>query len=158
MTPDPETRRTLRDLVAADDAGWNELDDLLDRIPREELERPGYFEEGWSAKDLVGHLGSWLAEASVALTQLGSGTYRPSELDIDAKNEEILEALRALSVPEVRAQASAAHTRMLQEMERLTDLSPDAVEWIEKAGARHYEEHLPRLRAWANDLARVAER
>jgi hypothetical protein len=31
---------------------------------------PGYYPEGWSAKDALAHIGTWLAEAGVALEQL----------------------------------------------------------------------------------------
>ncbi len=152
MAPSEPDTRLLGRLLDADDEGWNELDHLFDSLRPDQALRPAYFTEGWSVKDLIGHLGSWLAEACVALTTLGTGTYRPSELNIEAKNDEFLEALRPLPLLEARAQAQSAHTRMLQEMGKLPELSPEAVEWIEKGGARHYAEHLPRLRVWVAEL------
>ena len=74
------------ELLAAEDAGWDEVHALVHRLAPDQIERPGYFEEGWSVKDLLAHLGSWLAEAGRVLEQIRMGTYRPEEIDIDAIN------------------------------------------------------------------------
>lgn len=132
---------------------WREIEGLVDGLTPEQLERSGYFPEGWSVKDLIGHLGSWLAEAGVALERMHGATYRPGELDVDAKNEEFLEALRPLSMRETRAQAEAARTRMLGSLRTLPEINDYATEWVAKAGPEHYEEHLPRLREWAATLS-----
>ena len=142
------------ELRKAEDDGWHELHALVDSLPPETVEQPGYFEEGWSAKDLLAHIGAWLAQAGVALEQIGSGTYRPNEIDVDALNGRYLEALRELPFDVVRAQADASRTRML--IASAGVLSPDgngdAAFWIRKAGPDHYAEHLPRLREWVLEL------
>jgi catechol 2,3-dioxygenase-like lactoylglutathione lyase family enzyme len=142
---DPELRK-------AEDDGWHELHGLIDLLPPECVERPGYFEEGWSAKDLLAHVGAWLAQAGVALEQIGSGTYRPSEIDVDALNGRYLEALRALPFDVVRAQADASRARMLIASAGVTSLDDDAAFWIRKGGPDHYAEHLPRLREWVKEV------
>jgi Mycothiol maleylpyruvate isomerase N-terminal domain len=131
---------------------WREIEDLVGSLTPEQIERPGYFPEGWSIKDLIGHLGSWLAEAGVALERMHGATYRPDELDIDAKNEEFLEALRPLTWRESRAQAESARARMLGSLRSLPEITGDAAKWVDKTGPAHYEEHLPRLRAWVGAL------
>jgi Mycothiol maleylpyruvate isomerase N-terminal domain len=141
-----------RELMAAEDAGWAELHALVESLPAEQAERPGYFAEGWSVKDLLGHVGSWLAEAAAILERIRTGTHRPDELDIDALNAHFLEIMRDLPLATVRVQAWAARTRMLQAWAGLPELTPVAREWIEKAGAEHYDEHLPRLREWVAEL------
>jgi Mycothiol maleylpyruvate isomerase N-terminal domain len=140
------------ELMAAEDAGWDELHALIDSLTPEELERPGYYVEGWSAKDLLAHVGSWLAEAGVVLERIRSGTYRSEEIDVDAMNKLSLEAMKDAPAGEVKAQASAARTRMLQAWAALPEMTPDADFWIRKAGAEHYEEHLTRLREWVPEL------
>ena len=80
------------------------------------------------------------------------GTYRPEEIDVDAMNEQFLEAMRDLPLRTVQAQAWAARTRMLQAWRALPALTPDAAFWISKSGAEHYAEHLPRLREWVAEL------
>ena len=145
-----------RELMAAEDAGWNELTSLAARLTLEEMERPGYFPEGWSVKDTLAHIGTWLAEAAVALEQIRSGTYQDGELDVDEMNARFLDAMRDMPLDVVRAQAWSARTRMLQEWEWLPALGPEALGWIRKSGADHYAEHLPRLREWVAEL--IAER
>jgi catechol 2,3-dioxygenase-like lactoylglutathione lyase family enzyme len=142
---DPELRK-------AEDEGWHELHALIDSLPPDCVERPGYFEEGWSAKDLLAHIGAWLAQAGVALEQIGSGTYRPNEIDVDALNGRYLEALRQLPFDVIRAQADASRTRMLIASAGVVSLDEGATFWIRKAGPDHYAEHLPRLREWVKEV------
>ena len=113
----------IDDLLRAEDAGWTEIHRLIDPLSPTEAETPGYFPEGWSVKDLLGHLGSWLAEAGVALERIRVGTYRPGELDIDAKNEAFLEALRPLTLRETHAQAEAARAQTLRALRSLPEVS-----------------------------------
>jgi hypothetical protein len=143
---------SMTELLAAEDAGWDELHGLLGALTPEELERPGYYVEGWSAKDLLAHIGAWLAEAAVVLERVRAGTYRPEEIDVDAMNALSLEAMKDLPIDLVRAQAAAARTRMLQAWAELQASTPDADFWIHKAGAEHYEEHLVRVREWVAEL------
>ena len=140
------------ELLAAEDVGWDELHALMDSLTIEEAEKPGYFSEGWSAKDLYAHIGSWLAEAGVFLIRIRMGTYQLEDLDIDAMNRTFLEIMRDVPIQTVRAQASAARSRMLLAWGELPELTPEATFWIRKAGAEHYAEHLPRLREWVTHL------
>ncbi|HEX8100432.1 MAG TPA: DinB family protein [Actinomycetota bacterium] len=138
--------------MRAEDAGWNELHALIDSLRTEEAERTGYYAEGWSASDLLGHIGSWLAAAGAVLERIRSGTYRREDIDIDAWNERFLEAMKGTPFRDVKAQAVASRARMLQEWAQLDEVTPDAAFWIEKSGAEHYAEHLPRLREWVAEL------
>ena len=146
---DPSTRR---ELTAQEDRLWAELHDLVDSLPADEMATPGYFPEGWSAKDLVAHIGSWLAEAGIVLERIRFGTYRSEELDIDALNRQFYEAMKDVPIGTVRAQATAARTRMLSAWGSVGDI-PDAMIWIRKSGPEHYAQHLPRLRDWVIELA-----
>ncbi len=143
-----ERRPTASELMAAEDVGWDELHALMDSLTPEEAEKPGYYSEAWSAKDLLAHIGSWLAEAGVFLLRIRMGTYKREELDIDAMNRTFLEIMKDVPLQTVRAQASAARARMLLAWSELPELTPEAAFWIRKAGAEHYAEHLPRLREW----------
>ena len=146
------SRPDVSELMAAEDAGWDELHELMDTLTPEETEQPGYFPEGWSAKDLLAHIGSWLAEAGVFLLQIRVGTYRPEEIDVEAMNRTFLEIMKDVPLQTVRAQASAARARMLLAWGELPELTPEAAFWIRKAGAEHYAEHLPRLRGWVGQM------
>jgi hypothetical protein len=146
-----ETRK--RELLAEEDRLWTELHELVDSMPHDRVDEPGYFIEGWSAKDLVAHIGSWLAEAGVVLERIRVGTYRPEEIDIDAMNGTFYRAMHDISFADVRAQGIAARNRMLRAWRSLPEASPEADRWIAKAGPDHYAEHLPRLREWVGELA-----
>ena len=132
---------------------WVELQDLVRSLPEADVGTPGYFEEGWSAKDLVAHVGSWLAEAGVVLERIRFGTYRSEEIDIDVMNQRFYEAMKDVPFGTVRAQASVARTRMLRAWEPVAENTPDVERWIRKAGPEHYAEHLPRLREWVASLS-----
>jgi hypothetical protein len=143
-----------RELMAEEDRLWTELHDLVDSLPADKVGEPGYFAEGWSAKDLIGHIGSWLAEAGVVLERIRFGTYRPEEIDIDAMNQTFYDSMRDVAFPDVRAQAFTARNRMLRAWRSLPDGSPEADRWIRKSGLEHYAEHLPRLREWVREISR----
>jgi hypothetical protein len=148
---DPEQRRTL---LAEEDRLWTDLQGLVDSLPADLVAEPGYFVEGWSAKDLVAHIGSWLSEAGVVLERIRVGTYRPDEIDIDAMNATFYEALHDVAFADVRAQAVVARNRMLRAWRSLPNDSPEADRWITKSGPEHYAQHLPRLREWVKELGR----
>jgi Mycothiol maleylpyruvate isomerase N-terminal domain len=152
--PEPErpTHASFSELMAAEDAGWDELHALMHALTPDETEQPGYYPEGWSAKDLLAHVGSWLAEAGVVLDQIRMGTHRPAEIDIDAMNREFLDIMKDVPLQTVRAQALSARARMLLAWGELPELTPEAAFWIRKSGAQHYAEHLPRLREWVAEL------
>jgi hypothetical protein len=147
-----EDRPAASQLMVAEDAGWDELHALMDSLTPEQTEQPGYYPEEWSAKDLLAHIGSWLAEAGVILERIRVGTYKPEEIDIESMNRQFLEIMKDVPLQTVRAQASAARARMLLAWGELPELTPDAAFWIRKAGAEHYGEHLPRLREWIGQL------
>jgi hypothetical protein len=143
-----------QELLAEEERPWTELHDLVDSLPPDKVGDPGYFDEGWSAKDLVAHIGSWLAEAGVALERIRSGTYRPEEIDIDAMNATFYDSMHDVDFHDVRAQAFTARNRMLRAWRSLPDRSPEADRWIRKSGPEHYAEHLPRLREWVREIGR----
>ena len=142
----------LAEVLAAEDARWAELHALIHQLTPEQVVLPGYYREGWSAKDLLAHMGTWLAEAGMMLERIVAGTYRHGELDIDAENERTLVAMRDIEFPIITAQAAAARTRMRHVLVELREPSADATWWIRKAGPDHYAEHLPRLQEWVEEL------
>jgi hypothetical protein len=143
---------TARELLVAEDAGWSELHSLMDMLTPEQAQLPGYYPEGWSTKDLLAHIGSWLAEAGVILERICVGTFRPEEIDVDALNQQFLEVMKDVPFDVVQAQAWSARTRMLQAWRSLPELTLEAASWIRKSGAEHYGQHLPRLREWVAEL------
>jgi len=136
-----------------EERGWAGLVDLLQQIPPERATEPGYFREGWSAKDVVGHIGTWLAEAGVAIERIRAGTYRAAEIDVDGLNEQFLAAMRDVPFDIVRLQAWSARSQLRRQYFSLPPDPPaEAMWWVRKAGPEHYAEHVPRLREWVAEL------
>ena len=149
----PSATDTLEHLVKREASSWNELMSLVEPLTPEEAALPGYYPDaGWTAKDLLAHIGIWLAEAGVMLYRIMAGTYRPDDVDIEALNRTFLETMREVEYEIVRAQCWAARARMLHVLSRLEQRGRDALWWFEKAGPDHYEEHIPRLREWVKEL------
>jgi hypothetical protein len=140
------------ELVREEDAGWAELESLLEDLTPAQCEEPGYLAEGWSVKDLMAHVGAWMAEAARELQRMRIGTYESRPLDVDAMNREFHEANRDLPLPMVRAELWAARTRMHQEWNALPEITPEGEEWFRESGVVHYGEHIDRLREWVEEL------
>lgn len=148
-----QTTANERDLPGEAEA-WERLHALIDRVTPQTAELPGYFEEGWTAKDAIAHLGTWMARGATMLRQIAAGTYREGEIDVDAENARFLEAMRDIPLETVHLQAAAAHGELLSAWSQLPEITPEAAYWVRKAGPEHYAEHLPRLEAWLDELDR----
>ena len=139
-------------MMKADDVGWAQLCELVDRMDPRALEQPGVTEE-WSVKDLLCHLACWWAEAERVLQQIRFGTYRSQKLDVDELNRQFSEVCKALDLDTVRAELFAARNRALEELWKLPEVTDDAREWFVESGPNHYEEHVPDLRRFVEETA-----
>jgi hypothetical protein len=132
--------------------GWHELVTLIESLTLAQALEPDSFLGGWSVKDLLAHIACWFAEAGMVLEQIRGGTFHGRDMDVEGMNAACVEANRDQPMYIVRAEAHAARTRMLGELDSLQELTPDAEAWIRKAGPEHYAEHLPHLRDWVQEL------
>jgi hypothetical protein len=152
MTSNPGLQPYLADLEA-ERVGWYTLVDLVRSLEPDEHLVPGYYEDpSWSVRDLMGHIGTWLAEAAVQFERIHAGTYEGHDIDIDALNAIFLDALRDQPWEVVWVQANAGRTRMRQAWTELREPSHEAAWWIRKSAVEHYHEHVPRLEAWVGEL------
>jgi hypothetical protein len=139
--------------IEAERIGWYTLTDLVRRLTPDECVVPGYYRDpDWSVRDVVAHVGTWLAEAQVQFERISAGTYEGHDIDIDAVNAALLDAMRDQPWDVAWTQANAGRSRMIQEWSKLREPSDEAAWWIRKAGSDHYAEHLGRLREWVEDL------
>ena len=135
-------------------AGWYEVLALVRELTPDECLAPGYYSDPeWTVRDVVGHLGTWLAEAETQFERMIGGTYEGHDVDIDALNATFLEAMAGQPWNVAWLQANAGRTRMLEAWFALSEQTDEAAWWVRKAGAEHYAEHLPRLREWVAELA-----
>lgn len=131
---------------------WDRLHAAIDRLTPETAGATGYYVEGWTAKDAVAHLGTWMAEGAQVLRRIAAGTFRAGELDVDAANARFLDAMRDVPLETVHLQADAAHAELLRAYAELPRVTEDAAYWIRKAGPEHVAEHLPRLEEWIDEM------
>lgn len=139
--------------IEAERLGWYQVAELVRSLtPRECLE-PGYYRDpDWSVRDAVAHLGTWLAEAQLQLQRISAGTYEGHDIDVDALNAALLEAMRDQPWDVAWVQAQAGRTRMVTEWYALAEPTDEAAWWIRKSGGDHFAEHLDRLRDWTDEL------
>ena len=132
---------------------WTEIAALCRSLTPDQRLRPGYYRDpDWTIKDMVAHLGTWMAEAENQLLRIESGTYVEENLDIDAMNAQFLATFRDQSWVTCWNQCLAARAMMLSVWMRLPQRTEAADRWVRKSGAEHLDEHLPRLRAWVAEL------
>jgi hypothetical protein len=132
------------ELVREEDEGYEALWSLLDALPPQDLAEPGLTPE-WTVKDLLAHLGCWMAEAAHALERMRLGTWERGRLDVDAKNRQFYEACRDLDMPAVKCELWSARAMMLHAWGAVPEITPLAEEWFAESGPGHYREHLPDL-------------
>lgn len=139
--------------VEAERSGWYELASLVRSLTPAECLVPGYYREpDWTVRDLIAHLGTWLAEAEVQLERMSAGTYEGHDVDVDALNAIFLAAMEGQPWEVAWVQANAGRTRMLEEWSVLEQGTDEAAWWIRKSGGDHYADHLGRLREWVAEL------
>lgn len=139
--------------VDAEASGWYELAGLVRLLTPQECLEPGYWRDpDWTVRDVVGHLGTWLAEGQVQLERMSAGTYEGHDIDVDAMNAEFLDAMADQGWQVSWLLANAGRTRLLDEWAHAGELDEEAGWWISKVGGDHYAEHLGRLREWVAEL------
>jgi len=139
--------------VEAERRGWYAVLALVRSLTPRECVEPGYYRDpDWTVRDVVAHLGTWLAEAQVQFERISAGTYEGHDVDIDGLNAKFLAAMQGQPWDVAWVQANAGRSRMLQVWAELREPSDEAAWWIRKSGCDHYAEHLPRLREWVAEL------
>lgn len=151
MTERERVTSLSRELPGEEQA-WQELHRLIDGLTPAEASVPGYYEEGWTAKDAIAHIGTWMAEGAQMLEQIRAGTYREGELDVDAANARFYEAMKDMDFQTVHVQIASARAQLLRAWAQLREITPAAAFWVRKAGPEHVDEHLPRLMSWVAEL------
>lgn len=155
--PQPQSQPTIAHPydaeIEAERRGWYEIVDLVRLLTPDECLEPGYQRDpDWTVRDVVAHLGTWLAEAQTQFEQMRAGTYEGHEVDIDALNAALLAGMADQPWEVAWVQANAGRFRMVEEWWLLDAPTDEAMWWIRKAASDHYGEHLDRLREWTAEL------
>jgi hypothetical protein len=138
-------------LVLKIEQTYAELVWLYRSIPIAETVAPS-LPNGWSIKDMVGHLSAWEWRcASLLDASHRSNTPLMAEPDVDALNHEIYQERAAWNWEQTEYDARQAHQTLLDAIHRLpTDRLNDPVVYnaIAQETWQHYSQHLAELRQW----------
>jgi DinB superfamily len=135
-------------LLREEEEGWRRLHDVFGRIPKDRLDEPGVADGGWSAKDLMFHVGAWLAEAARQLERIRVGTYRVEDDAVEDRNEAWFALSKTLDLSTARAEFEASRMMAREALTTLPELTADARGWFEESAGMHYAEHVPDLLRW----------
>jgi hypothetical protein len=139
--------------VELERARWKAITAFVELLSDDERLAPGYYRDpDWSVKDLIAHLGRWMAEARVQLLDIAARSYVPHEVDVEALNGATLAHVKSEPWDRVWARTNDDRAWMLEAWFGLRGPDEAANQWIRKAGAEHYGEHLSRLRDWVAEL------
>jgi hypothetical protein len=135
-------------LLREEEEGWDRLHAVLGRIPSDRLDEPGVTDEGWSPKDVMFHVGAWLAEAARQLERIREGTYEVEDDAVEDRNRAWFALSKTLDVPTVRAELGSSRVMAREAVTGLVELTPEAREWFEESAGLHYAEHVRDLARW----------
>lgn len=148
-----------RELVQA----WQALASAVDSFSDVELEQPGVV-EGWSVKDLLGHIAFWAQEATRNLQLIAAGkadeVRRPgSDSDVDEWNERERRLRQGRLLREVREEWLESFQGAMQALaafpsEKLQDEfeGRSVLELFAEDTYDHYRQHLAQLAGWRQKL------
>lgn len=131
------------------EAAWSRWLAALARVPADRMAQP-LDADGWSARDLAGHVAFWDDFAITHATDLLEGrSYR--ETDWQALNDADVAANANQSAEAQLRRMHAAHAALLRFLAGLdyADVDPAALhERVKGCADEHYDEHTATLEAW----------
>ena len=144
-TPETGIDETLRRI----DASWAGWLAALRGIPDDRLLEPGVC-DGWSGKDLIGHVAYWDNDALADIERIMTGAeWQPQ--DVDARNAAAAAANAGRSLEDLRTEMGRTHEAVVV---ALRGLAPDEARAlricreIAEDTWQHYDEHAAQVRVW----------
>src|SRR5690349_18642303 len=115
----PQTTANLLTLI---DAGWQTLEQAVNRMSREQLTQL-HDQNGWSAKDHLAHVRAW-EQSLLALLEgrdrnAALGIDSANNLDTEAKNDLIQQRSQQQPLEEVLLNLRQSHAQVVAAVERL---------------------------------------
>lgn len=142
---------------------WETLGSAVDSFSDEELELPGVV-DGWTVKDLLGHIAFWADKAAEDLALIAQGNAKDVEVPggekmVDEWNARERKAREGKSLVDVREEWLASFDRAMEALaafpaERLEENVKGLTVLARFAGDtyEHYREHVEHLNAWRREL------
>lgn len=154
---------TKADLERELEKAWDELRNLVEEVPENELERAGVVEE-WSMKDLFGHMAFWSQHAADSLRAVNAG--RPEDIVFGEGenwfndwNAREYAARKDRSLADNRSEWLQAHKNAGAALAEAAegDLAKKHGEYDPQRSFPadtflHYREHAEHIRSWMRDL------
>lgn len=158
---------TIAELQARIEAGWAALDDAIDGLDEHQLTQPAP-DGGWSIKDQLAHLGTWVRSANAILTRdsrpgaMGIAPSTWESADEGAINDAIIARWAARPAREVLAMLREAQADLRTSLNAMDDddlalpysaFQPDSREsdavcgWIAGNTYQHVAMHIPQIEA-----------
>lgn len=138
---------TKHELTVKEAESWAAFEELLERVPEERRETPA-LEAGWSVKDVLWHMAYWWDDFGRAADRGWTDDEDDETDDVNAREQA---RSRALPYVEVEAELEDARARLLERWADVEEGDEKAFEWFVTETVEHYEEHVPQLRAIAED-------
>jgi hypothetical protein len=134
-------------LLARIEDSWRNLLAALDGVPEERMTDPGAC-DGWSLKDLFGHLAFWDQHAVAEIDRALAGKPR-EDAAWQAMNDADYAARRAHPLPQQRSDMHQAHAALVERLEAIAGLDAEKLDAAVKPDTYlHYDEHVPDILAW----------
>ena len=141
---------TLRRIAAS----WGRWLESFAGIADDRLSEPGAC-DGWSVKDLIGHVAYWDADALADIERIMTGgSWQPQ--DVDARNAAAATANANRGLNELRTEMVRLHDAVVVALRGLAPDDPRTRQICREIAEdtwQHYDEHTAHVRAWR---ARVA--
>jgi hypothetical protein len=129
---------------------WQALVNTVSQISMGRMSIPGVA-EGWSVRDLLGHVMTWEYELLHAIAAHSRGEPISSYDDLDAWNEMAVATLRPTPLAVILIQMGETNGRLVSTIEALSDeaiRNPELARWIANDAWEHYREHREDIERW----------
>jgi hypothetical protein len=142
-------------LLVQEAEAWDAFRGLVGGLDRERFEEPTVTPDGWSVKDVLVHVASWLDDCGRILEAIRAGTYDPTTAEeetggyVERVNAEHAIRARTMSVAGAEALLIEGRTRARESFSALERVDTSAWGWFEESGPMHYAKHAHDLSAWA---------
>ena len=144
------------ELMQLIDQEWVAFIHTLGSVPITAFDQPAF--DGWSLKDLVGHITTWEEDSLRAVLSWAQGQdHTPLNTDpawtLDAFNAEQVERKRAVPLVVLLNELGAAHARLVSLLALLppATFTGDRLDKLTGDTWHHYKEHRGAIERWLAD-------
>ena len=135
------------EMLAREDESWRGFADTVGAVPADRRGVEGVV-PGWSAHDVVWHVGYWAGYAAdvIERDRAGEAELEPAGSQLD--DAEVLATGRGMRWDEVVRYAERSHDRVRAAFSSSPDPGDVATRWFREDTFDHYDEHAAEIRAF----------